>query len=115
MKKRWMAVCGIASLLAVVLLRGALALASSAHPPALEEQGGQFPSYRSSIQVNDAQSQYGGMSEADQSVVPNRLAPLGHRIYLPIASRCDIVRFAVIGDYGDHGQAEQDVANLVKS
>jgi tartrate-resistant acid phosphatase type 5 len=38
-----------------------------------------------------------------------------HHAYLPIASNCDTVRFAVIGDYGGHSRAEQDVANLVMS
>ena len=38
-----------------------------------------------------------------------------HRAYLPSASNCGAVRFAVIGDYGGHGQAERDVANLVMS
>jgi tartrate-resistant acid phosphatase type 5 len=34
---------------------------------------------------------------------------------LPSTGNCDTVRFAVIGDYGAHSRAEQDVANLVTS
>jgi len=65
---------GIASLLAVVLLMGALAVTSFAQGPTLQEQDGQFPSYGSSIQVDDAQ--YEGMSEADESAALAGLATI---------------------------------------
>jgi uncharacterized membrane protein YkoI len=63
--KRWMIGGSFASLLAVALLMGALAVTAFAQGPTLQEQDGQFPSYGASIQVNDAQ--YEGMSEADES------------------------------------------------
>ena len=70
--KRWMIGGGIVSLLAVVLLMGALAVTSFAQGPTPQEQDGQFPSYGSSIQVNDAR--YEGMSEADESAALTGLA-----------------------------------------
>ncbi len=36
-------------------------------------------------------------------------------VYLPLIQRSEIIRFAVIGDYGLASQGEQEVANLVKS
>jgi hypothetical protein len=38
-----------------------------------------------------------------------------YRILLPVATRAETTRFAVIGDYGIAGQPEADVATLVKS
>ena len=38
-----------------------------------------------------------------------------HQVLLPIVTRTDTTRFAVIGDFGIAGQPEADVADLVKS
>jgi uncharacterized membrane protein YkoI len=72
--KRWIVGGGIASVLAVVLLTGALAVPSFAQGPTLQEQDGQFPSYGSSIRVND--TQYEGTSEADEAAALTDLATI---------------------------------------
>lgn len=77
--KRWMVAGGIAGLLAAALLVGALVVPSFAQGPTfqertLQEQDGQFPSYGSSIRVDDAQ--YEGTSEADESAALAGLATI---------------------------------------
>jgi uncharacterized membrane protein YkoI len=72
--KRWIFAGGIAGLLAAVLLVGAWVVPSFAQGPALQEQDGQFPSYGSSIRVDDAQ--YEGTSEADESAALAGLAKI---------------------------------------
>jgi uncharacterized membrane protein YkoI len=72
--KKWMIGGGIASLLTVVLLVGALAMTAFAQGPTIQEQDGQFPSYGSSIRVDDAQ--YEGVSEADESAALAGLATI---------------------------------------
>ena len=72
--KKWIIYGGLAGLLTVVLLAGALAVPALAQGPTLQEQDGQFPSYGSLIRVRDAQ--FEGLSEADESAALAGLATI---------------------------------------
>jgi tartrate-resistant acid phosphatase type 5 len=56
-----------------------------------------------------------GKADPGGAVISSQPYTGTHGAYLPVVARYEIIRFAVIGDYGSHSQAEQDVANLVTS
>jgi len=72
--KKWLIGSRIVGVSVVALLVGSLAMTALAQGPTPQDQDGQFPSYSSSIRVDDAQ--YEGVSEADEAVALAGLATI---------------------------------------
>jgi uncharacterized membrane protein YkoI len=72
--KKWLIGSRIVGVSVVALLVGSLAMTALAQGLTPQDQGGQFPSYSSSIRVDDAQ--YEGVSEADEAVTLAGLATI---------------------------------------